>query len=573
MPALPVIFPRSSSSTPNPEIAAITEDTANMKLDDEQSRVENTETAQVSTSLALSLPDEAKLPFPDDGTRHLAETPIKPSEDDDVFGTSNSVPDGKVAMNTVARRIINNLRPPAAYKGFTPRPDRVNQVPTAANAQGLYPPTALIFVANLSKHRSEDQLEIACHQAFDTYGPNHVKIRRDKNHHPNAFVQFQKDEDANAAVAGAYGLIIDGRKIRIEQAKAERAVIISKTDGTMVTEAETRGMLERYGPLELIAPTNMANRHHGGSGNGMYVRFAYYLDCRDALKFFQNHTSGFQLYMAPSLEPRIRIGPDGGTVIGGFTNPRSAIDQKSIYVGNLPDGTTRADLEELFAEFGIVVQVNVIKKTYENEVVNNFAFIEFSTPREANRAASAERYLQGIKLRVEQKEYSARRPSRFSMVPTAQIEAQNNRSTHTYGDRNAGYPVLQANMNYNVGGTPRVYDRVHGPAAGVQGMPVHQMTPPATIQYNHQGIPQPMYGTPQQQASAYSFGTMTPPSYSNMSHMLPAGIFSPTPNHIDQNQHQHGFAGPASAPVYQSPSVYVGHSIPTIQETHEEGEY
>ncbi|KIX97379.1 uncharacterized protein Z520_06831 [Fonsecaea multimorphosa CBS 102226] len=566
LPLLPITFPRSSSSTPNPEIVGISEDAATEKLDGEQSRVEEAQAAQGSTSLPASLKD---------ANTTVADQPaIQPSAEDDVFGAQSSVTNSSVPMNTVARRIINNLRTPAGYNGFAPRPDRVNQVPTPANAQGLYPPTAAIFVANLSKFRSEDQLEVSCHQTFDTYGPNHVKIRRDKNLHPFAFIQFQKDEDANAAVSGAYGLIMDGRKIRIEQARAERAVILSKTDGTMITEAETRGLLERYGTLESVTPTTMANKRHGGSGNGMYVKFAFYLDCRDALKLFQNHTNGYQLYMAPSLEPRIRPGPDGAPVVTGFANPRSSIDQKSIYVGNLPEGTTRAHLEELFAEFGVIVQVNIIKKTYENDAVNIFAFVEFAHAHEADRAASAERYLHGLKLRVEQKEYSARRPSGRLMAPNMGVQQQNNRPRREYGNRNASY---QNNMNY----TPQVYNRAHGQqAVGPHGMPAHQFTPPATIQYNHQGMPQPMYGTPQHQTSAYGFGNMTPPSYGNMNHMLPAGIFSPTPTHnMDHNQYNNGFAaGPANAAphppqFYQSPNGYVGHSIPTIPETHEEGQY
>ncbi|KAH0829599.1 hypothetical protein AYO21_07556 [Fonsecaea monophora] len=580
LPTLPVIFPRSSSSTPNPEIKMISEDAANTELDGGQNRIEDTPAAQGSISLPASLKD-ANSHGALDEAQQPTQTSIEPSAEDDVFGAPSPVTNSSVPVNTVARRIINNLRAPAGYNGFVPRPDRVNQVPTAANAQGLYPPTALIFVANLSKYRSEDQLEIACHQTFDTYGPNHIKIRRDRNQHPFAFIQFQRDEDATAAVAGAYGLIIDGRKIRIEQAKAERSVILSKTDGTMVSEAETRGILERYGPLELVAPTNMANRRHGGSGYGMYVKFAFYLDCRDALRLFQNHTSGLQLYMAPSLEPRFRVGPDGAAVVGGFSNPRSIIDQKSIYVGNLPEGTTRAHLEELFGEFGAIAQVNVIKKTYENDAVNIFAFIEFATAHDADRAASSERYLHGLKLRVEQKEYSARRPSGRLMAPNTRIQQKNTGPRHRYGNPNRSYPFQQNNMNYNVGGTPEFYNRAHGQAGGAHCMPAHQITPPSTVQYNHQGIPQPMYGTPQQQASAYGFGTMTPPShsnmtYNNMSHMLPAGIFSPTPTHIDQNQHHNGFMGPANPPpphLYQSPSVYVGHSISTIPETYEEGQY
>lgn len=44
---------------------------------------------------------------------------------------------------------------------------------------------------SLSNQRSEDQLEVACHQAFDTFGTCHVKVRLDKNGHPFAFLQFE----------------------------------------------------------------------------------------------------------------------------------------------------------------------------------------------------------------------------------------------------------------------------------------------------------------------------------------------------------------------------------------------
>ncbi len=88
-------------------------------------------------------------------------------------------------------------------------------------------------------HKTENELEQSVHAVFDSYGRNHVKIRRDKNSHPYAFVQYevclsslqlacfllipmQIIQDANAAVSGAHGLILDGRKVRIERAKAER---------------------------------------------------------------------------------------------------------------------------------------------------------------------------------------------------------------------------------------------------------------------------------------------------------------------------------------------------------------
>ncbi len=52
-------------------------------------------------------------------------------------------------------------------------------------------PKVLRRVPSLSNQRTEDQLELACHEAFDTFGRCHIKIRRDKNNQPFAFVQFE----------------------------------------------------------------------------------------------------------------------------------------------------------------------------------------------------------------------------------------------------------------------------------------------------------------------------------------------------------------------------------------------
>ena len=68
--------------------------------------------------------------------------------------------------------------------------------------------------------------------------------------------------------------------------------------------------------------------------------------------------------MAPSLEPRFRVGPDGSAVVRSFQQPRSAIDVKSIYVGNLPEGTSKEELMDYFGAFGQVLNVNTMRKIY-----------------------------------------------------------------------------------------------------------------------------------------------------------------------------------------------------------------
>lgn len=108
-------------------------------------------------------------------------------------------------------------------------------------------------------------------------------------------------DDAAVALEGTVNLNIDGRRIRVERAKAEReyrpstinvqtvltgagAVILSKMNGDIVTEEEARRMLERFGPIELMAPTQRMEHPRNNLQGAMYIKFAFYLDCQDALK-------------------------------------------------------------------------------------------------------------------------------------------------------------------------------------------------------------------------------------------------------------------------------------------------
>jgi RNA recognition motif-containing protein len=58
-----------------------------------------------------------------------------------------------------------------------------------------------------------------------------------------------------------------------------------------------------------------------------------------------------------------------------------------LYVGNLPYETTETDLQTLFEASGQVASVNVIRDR-ETGRPRGFAFVEMSTPDEANSAIS-----------------------------------------------------------------------------------------------------------------------------------------------------------------------------------------
>ncbi|EXJ82196.1 hypothetical protein A1O3_06009 [Capronia epimyces CBS 606.96] len=542
MPALPLLpkLTRAAASTPpetssTAEIESVSEAVGDLEIANDAGNAQIDPDASKASPPALAA---VKTP-----TNVVESAKLEPAKEDDVFGASTTAePHEEVvpvapAPLALAPRVEGTVRSQLAYNGFAPRPDRVSQLPNAINAQGLYPPDALIFVANLSNQRSGEQLELACHQAFDRYGRCHIKVRLDKNRHPFAFVQFERVDDANVAVNAASDMMIDGRRIRIERAKAERAVILSRQDGAMPTEAEARQLLGKYGPIEMCVNTNTVDRARYNMAPGMYIKFAYYLDCRDALRCFNNHAGGYNLYMAPCVEPRMRTGPTGSPVVRGFSTPRSAVDQKSIYVGNLPEGTTRQELEELFKDYGSIIQVNVIKKSFAEESINIFAFVEFSNPREADHASHAERSLRGIKLRIEPKEYSARRPQRTGYYFPGTPVRQNTPGNYI----DAGFSGQP--MNYN---NPDMYA-------------MQQMTTPPGG-YN-QGYPMPTF-TPLP-GGPFS----TPPSHSGMGNMLPIGMFPPSPAH-NMNPYGQGPVNQYNSPLFGGH----GHMMGPIPE-HGEEEY
>lgn len=86
-------------------------------------------------------------------------------------------------------------------------------------------------------------------------------------------------------------------------------MILSKVGGGIVTEQEARAILQPYGSIELCAPTQTFDAPRGKLYGSMYVKFAFYLDCQDALKVSIHLVStGFYANRAPVIpEPHIWV--------------------------------------------------------------------------------------------------------------------------------------------------------------------------------------------------------------------------------------------------------------------------
>ena len=262
-------------------------------------------------------------------------------------------------------------------------------------------------------------------------------------------------------------------------------------------------MLNRYGAQETVFGTERLSARPTSLPQGQFVRFAYYLDCRDALRSFNIHSPEYRLQLASGYEQQIKL--DLATAprkVQHYSVTRSETDIKSVFVGNLPTYTTKEDVLGMFSEHGTIVDLNVISKTYPGNTINTFAFVEYTTHAEAINAASVEKVVGKQKLRIEPKEYTSRRPQRLATAAPLPAPAQ---APITPPSRNtprrlapAAAGALQARLLEN---------QFHNTGTIVA-------TPPAPV-YNSAA---PMY------SPAYSDSNFGTPS-----RLIPSDLFSPSP--------------------------------------------
>jgi len=62
-----------------------------------------------------------------------------------------------------------------------------------------------------------------------------------------------------------------------------------------------------------------------------------------------------------------------------------SMNESRLFVGNLSYKTSESDLHDYFAQAGVVTSVNVMLDKFTGKS-RGFAFIEYSTPEEANKA-------------------------------------------------------------------------------------------------------------------------------------------------------------------------------------------
>ncbi|KAF9361295.1 hypothetical protein BGX26_004480 [Mortierella sp. AD094] len=206
----------------------------------------------------------------------------------------------------------------------------------------------------------------------------------------------------------AQNTIIDGRHIRIEQARVNRTLFVLRFRRTMteqacpivvnqlnITSQDLISMLEQYGPVE-----DVSIFHDLGSLSNKRYAFAKFAYRDDAIRAYMSlrSNSKWTVEWAPNL------------------SCQNQIEKESVFIGQLnPDLVTETALRERFQVYGNIQHIHLVKR---NRPGTNrptaFAFIEFDDEHSAKEAIEGENETTFLRttIRVQHREASEYRIQR-----------------------------------------------------------------------------------------------------------------------------------------------------------------
>ncbi|KAG0262344.1 hypothetical protein DFQ27_002415 [Actinomortierella ambigua] len=255
------------------------------------------------------------------------------------------------------------------------------------------------YVHDLTAETNEPEVEAseeATEQGYDTSdsesdkqsqcgpmeGPDHGTVASE--HTAGAPTHARRVEEAQRAMAEAQNTIIDGRHIRIEQAR------------------DIRKILEDYGPVEDVSVLHDSSP--SGSRRYALARFAYR---DDAIKAF--------VTLRASSHWAVEWAPN--------TNTSSLLDRDAIFVGQLnPAQVTKEALRERFEPYGTIKGITLLNRgRLGTRAPIAYAFIEYSNDQEASEAIEHENgtEFQGHTISVQYRETNEYRLQRQSFLQQA----------------------------------------------------------------------------------------------------------------------------------------------------------
>ncbi|KAI9888784.1 MAG: hypothetical protein M1814_006289 [Vezdaea aestivalis] len=446
---------------------------------------------------------------------------------------------------------------------------------SAENAQALLPPSACVFVANLTQARTDEELERSVTEAFGCFGRVYVKIRRDPRGMPFAFCQYEVDTHAGRAISEGRRTLIDGRPCRTEPARANRmklvlpigsptdanvqlgSIYMSKLNGGPVSIKEALEELQQFGSIENSWYPSQTDREIYRLPEGIWLKFGFYQACRDAQVAFRDHP----IYRLEQSDHRFRSNagsfapPTRGRPyrqVRPQRGPPSALEGKAIYVGNLPPSITEVDVAAIFGAYGnIVGDIHISRRTSPaGAPMPTFAFISFYNESSANNAISNENgsVIQGYTIKVQLKA-SYGRPFPDANQPRGLRNNNWRQSSRQYplelsGDTMRVSPINQALMNAELASSSLVVPKYDTSSSYHNGPSPSQSL--GTLHWQGMDLRQviPWHRQPQFQGPQ------------NFDTHVPGQNFFPVPSGIQYNPGYYPIGQPASQEQYAWPGVY-----------------
>lgn len=309
-------------------------------------------------------------------------------------------------------------------------------------------PSSCIFVASLASSLTDDDLCISVTKTFEKFGElSMVKVLRDPENRPYAFVQYTNDAEANFALKKAQGILLNGRTIRCEKAKVNRTLFISNKNrfsSKGIPASKIIQLCERYGELEqVVASRNFPykkNYYPVTKSNVWFIRFAYrddairaYINLKPSLTYTVEWAQNIEVPKKLNvLNKKSYLNENNEfTEDEELTGEESdydseddrefrynkhsliAIDKKSIFVGQLSPDVTKEKLHERFSNHGTITNINLI---FKNNNTNIFAFITYDNERATATALERENHASFLNktMHVQYKEIDGQKSRRTS---------------------------------------------------------------------------------------------------------------------------------------------------------------
>ncbi|KAM3545485.1 hypothetical protein ARSEF1564_001647 [Beauveria bassiana] len=356
-------------------------------------------------------------------------------------GSANSFQVGANTDDDVFAEDDESTASISSGNGATDHPGEFSEVGIpSVDAQGIYPPTACIFAANLAQLYDDKTLEYEVTRAFSKYGPVFVKIRRDQRQMPFAFCQFTCDEHARKAKECGRDTYILGRQCRTEMAKAHTTFIVYKHNGDFITSDEAADLLSSLGEIAEADELDAEMQHSMRLPPTVVVRYKMYDPRRDVPLAFRGHRKYKVIPYDPkpsaNSRPETQVSPNKEQFLNQYDR-----DRRSIYMGNLPMNMTEETLTNLISACGEVIAVVLFKKPVPGNPskMTCFAFVEFSRPDNADDAIEAfnNTDINGFRVRVDRKQ------SRTFETPRRSLSLRSANYSHATFPRRRHAPVME----------------------------------------------------------------------------------------------------------------------------------